>query len=182
MSLCFKWAPRHEGVLASGGIAPRILDLGTKWRWVVSFTPRPLYPHGKSPWYPLDRRLGGLRNRSGHSSEETNSQPLPELETPTNQPVAQRYTTELSWLPKNLVNNFILRNRSGFDEVCSNASFEVFTAVMIQVEVFWFVTPCSVVVVVGYQRFRAPGCLLLQDLNLKCALNSLEWILETISS
>jgi hypothetical protein len=24
---------------------------------VVSFTPRPLYPQGKSPWYPLDRRL-----------------------------------------------------------------------------------------------------------------------------
>jgi hypothetical protein len=27
---------------------------------VVSFTPRPLYPQGKSPLYPLDRRLGGL--------------------------------------------------------------------------------------------------------------------------
>jgi hypothetical protein len=26
---------------------------------MVSFTPRPLYPQGKSPWYPLDRRLGG---------------------------------------------------------------------------------------------------------------------------
>jgi hypothetical protein len=25
---------------------------------VVSFTNRPLYPQGKSPWYPLDRRLG----------------------------------------------------------------------------------------------------------------------------
>jgi len=25
---------------------------------VVSFTARPLYPQGKSPWYPLDRRLG----------------------------------------------------------------------------------------------------------------------------
>jgi hypothetical protein len=40
----------------SGGIAPRIHDLGTRWRWVVSFTPRPLYTQGKSPWYPLDRR------------------------------------------------------------------------------------------------------------------------------
>jgi hypothetical protein len=37
----------------SGGIAPRILDLGTRWRWVVSFTPRLLYPQGKSPWFPL---------------------------------------------------------------------------------------------------------------------------------
>jgi hypothetical protein len=24
-------------------------DLGTRWRWVVSFTPRPLYHHGKAP-------------------------------------------------------------------------------------------------------------------------------------
>jgi hypothetical protein len=25
-------APCHEGVLGSGGMAPRILDLGTRWR------------------------------------------------------------------------------------------------------------------------------------------------------
>jgi hypothetical protein len=43
----------------SGSIAPRILDLGPRWRWVVSFTPRHLYPQGKSPCYPLDRSLGG---------------------------------------------------------------------------------------------------------------------------
>jgi len=43
-----------------GSIVPRILDLGTRWRWAVSFTFRPLYPQRKSPWYPLDRRLGGL--------------------------------------------------------------------------------------------------------------------------
>jgi hypothetical protein len=47
----------------SGGIAPRILDLGTRWRWVVSFTPWPIYPQGKKPWYPLDRRLGGPQSR-----------------------------------------------------------------------------------------------------------------------
>jgi hypothetical protein len=35
--------------------------------------------------------------------------------------------------------------------------------VMFQVEVFWFVTPCSVVV--GYQRFRGPCCLHLQGHN-----------------
>jgi len=27
-----------------GGVAPRILNIGTRLRWVVSFTPRPLYP------------------------------------------------------------------------------------------------------------------------------------------
>jgi hypothetical protein len=51
-------------------------DLGTRWRWVVSFTPRPLYPQGKSPWYTLDRRLGGPESRSGRGGEEKNFQPL----------------------------------------------------------------------------------------------------------
>jgi hypothetical protein len=37
---------------------------------VVSFIPRPLYPRGKSPWYPLDRRLGGTQNRYGQYGEE----------------------------------------------------------------------------------------------------------------
>jgi len=33
----------------SGGIAPRILNLGTTWRWVVSITLWPLYGGGKIP-------------------------------------------------------------------------------------------------------------------------------------
>jgi hypothetical protein len=37
-------------------------------------------PHGKSPWYPLDRRLGGPQSRSGRGGEEKNSQPLPGIE------------------------------------------------------------------------------------------------------
>jgi hypothetical protein len=37
------------------------------------------------------------------------------------------------------------------------ASFKAFTAVMFHVEVFWVVTPCSVVV--GYQLFRDLCCL-----------------------
>jgi hypothetical protein len=79
------------------GIALRILDLSTRWRWVVSFTLRPHYPQGKSPCYALDRRLGELQSRSGHGGEEKNSQPIPGLEPLLFQPVAQRYTTELSW-------------------------------------------------------------------------------------
>jgi len=31
----------------SGGTAPRILNLDSTWRWVVSFAPRPLYTQGK---------------------------------------------------------------------------------------------------------------------------------------
>jgi hypothetical protein len=77
----------------SGGIAPRILDLGTRWRCVISFTLRPLYTRGKSPCYPLDKRLGGPQSRAGRGGEEKNSQPLPGLEPAIIQPVAQRYTT-----------------------------------------------------------------------------------------
>jgi hypothetical protein len=59
----------------SGGIAPPILDLGTRLRYVVTFTSPSLYPQGKNSWYPLDRRLGGLHSRSGRGGEEKNSQP-----------------------------------------------------------------------------------------------------------
>jgi hypothetical protein len=58
-----------------GCIAPRILDLGTRRRWMVSFSPRPPYPQGKSPYYPLYRRLGGPQSRSGHGGEEKNFSP-----------------------------------------------------------------------------------------------------------
>jgi len=43
---------------------------------VVSFTSRPLYTQGESPWYPLDRRLGGPQSCSRRNGEEKNSQPL----------------------------------------------------------------------------------------------------------
>jgi hypothetical protein len=32
LSLCFNVAPRHGGVLGSGGIASRVLDFGTRCR------------------------------------------------------------------------------------------------------------------------------------------------------
>jgi hypothetical protein len=31
-SLCCNWASGHEGVLGSGGIVPRFLDHGTRWK------------------------------------------------------------------------------------------------------------------------------------------------------
>jgi len=58
LSLCFNWAPRHEGVLE-------------EWRYSYTHSltselnggeqlhaPAAL-PPGKERWYPLDRRLGG---------------------------------------------------------------------------------------------------------------------------
>jgi hypothetical protein len=42
---------------------------------------RPSRFTNKSPWYPLDRRLGGPHSRSLRGGEEKNSQPLQGLET-----------------------------------------------------------------------------------------------------
>jgi hypothetical protein len=61
---------RLEGVWGNGCIDSRILDLGTSWRRVVNFTPRPLYPRGKSPWCTLDRRLCGPQSRCRRHWEE----------------------------------------------------------------------------------------------------------------
>jgi hypothetical protein len=80
----------------SGGIAPRIPDLGTRWRRAVTFTPRPLYPQGKIPLYSMDRRLGGPQNRSGRGGEEKNSHPLRGLEPtyhPARSPPPYRWAT-----------------------------------------------------------------------------------------
>jgi hypothetical protein len=71
-----------------GSRVTRILDLGTRWRWVVSFMPQPLYPQGKNLWYTSYKRLGGPQSRSGRGGEEKNSQPLPGLEPPIIQTVA----------------------------------------------------------------------------------------------
>jgi hypothetical protein len=42
-------APRHVNVWGSGGITPCILNLFTRRRCVVSYTPSSLYPRGKNP-------------------------------------------------------------------------------------------------------------------------------------
>jgi len=44
----------------------------------------------------MDRRVGGLQSQSERGGEVKNSRPLPVLESPIIQPVAQLYTTELS--------------------------------------------------------------------------------------
>jgi hypothetical protein len=67
------YAMKASGVCVC--IDQRIIDLGTSWRWVVSFTPQPLYPRGRNCRYPLDRRLGGPQNRSRRRGEEKNLVP-----------------------------------------------------------------------------------------------------------
>jgi len=34
----------YDGIWGNRGVGPLILNLDTRWRWVVSFRPRPLYP------------------------------------------------------------------------------------------------------------------------------------------
>jgi hypothetical protein len=52
-----------------------ILDLGTRWRWVVSFTLLPPYSRWMNRRYLLSRRLGGLESRSWSFGEEKNLAP-----------------------------------------------------------------------------------------------------------
>jgi len=63
----------------SGCIAPFILNLGTRWRSVGSFTLATL-PRGKDPQYSLNGRVDGPQRWSGWFGEEINLLPLPELE------------------------------------------------------------------------------------------------------
>jgi hypothetical protein len=58
----FNRVPCHKGVLGSGDIAPRILDLGTRRRRVVSFTSRE---------EPVTHWIGGWvgHSRSGRGAE-----------------------------------------------------------------------------------------------------------------
>jgi hypothetical protein len=95
LSLCLT---KHHAVKTYWGVQVLLhafLDLGTRLRWVVSFTTRPLNPQGKSPRYPLDRRLGGSRSRSGRGVEEKNSQPLPGIETQTSdRPARSQWTNK----------------------------------------------------------------------------------------
>jgi hypothetical protein len=92
----FNWAPHHEGELGSASIAPHILDLGTRWRWVVSFTPRERVPdiHWTGSWMgPRTGLEAVLKRKFPSPCRESNPR------TPVVQPVAQPYTTELSRLP-----------------------------------------------------------------------------------
>ena len=49
----------------SESTAPFVLKLCIRWRWVLSFWPRPLYRRRKRSRYPLLRSLGGPQSRSG---------------------------------------------------------------------------------------------------------------------
>jgi hypothetical protein len=65
--LLLKYIPcaRHEGIWGNWGVAPLIDNLGTRWSWVVSLKPSPLYSS-----YPLNGRLDRPQRRSGRWEKE----------------------------------------------------------------------------------------------------------------
>jgi hypothetical protein len=84
-------ALHHEDVWGSGGLAPRILNVGSRWRCVVSLTLQRLYPQQNSPRYALNRKLDGPQIRIGRDGKEKNSHNLPEVEPRSSSPKPSRY-------------------------------------------------------------------------------------------
>ena len=52
----------------SRGMASLSFNFGTRWRWMVSFTPVPLYLCGRTH-IPIELEVGGPQSHSGHFSE-----------------------------------------------------------------------------------------------------------------
>lgn len=67
--VCFlfrrKCAPLHtiETQKESGVLTSLILNLRSRWKWVVRLTPRPLYLLGKNTLFRLSRRMSGPKSR-----------------------------------------------------------------------------------------------------------------------
>jgi hypothetical protein len=75
----------------SRGIASFILNLSTRWRWVVNCTPRLLY-RCEEPWDPLNNRMGGLQSRPGCSGRGEKSH-VPTSIQKVDHPVCSLVTT-----------------------------------------------------------------------------------------
>lgn len=63
----FNYAPRHGGIRWCADIVLHILILGSRERWLVSLTFRPLYPTRKIPEYLLNRKLSEFPSSSSSS-------------------------------------------------------------------------------------------------------------------
>jgi len=66
------------GIALDLGAGPFLISALDGGEWSDSRSGR--FILGKSPWYPLDRRLDGPQSCSGRGGEEKNSQPQPEIE------------------------------------------------------------------------------------------------------
>jgi hypothetical protein len=73
-----------------------ILNLNTRWRGMANFTHCLLHPQGKSPWYPLNRRLGGLQSWSAHIWKGKSSCPYRESNPISSCPWGNEIANELA--------------------------------------------------------------------------------------
>jgi hypothetical protein len=80
------YASHHKSIWVAEGKV-HILNLGIRERLLASFRLQLLYPWGKSPQYPLNRRVSGPSTCSACCEKEKNIA-LPKNETPINQPIA----------------------------------------------------------------------------------------------
>jgi len=76
----------------SGGIASFILNLRTRWRWVVSVMSWLLYIQGKRPWKPLNKKLGRPQCQPECFGKLKSLLSLLGFEAYTVQPIASHYT------------------------------------------------------------------------------------------
>jgi hypothetical protein len=67
---------RHKDIV--GGVYSDLVSLilGSRRRWVICFTPRPVCSLEKVPWYPVTWMLGGSQSRLWRCGVETNFLPL----------------------------------------------------------------------------------------------------------
>jgi hypothetical protein len=63
--------PHQEDIRRSETVVPDILNLRTRWRWVVSFTPRPLLSSGKRLQHLWNGMEGGPLSQSGSLIESS---------------------------------------------------------------------------------------------------------------
>jgi hypothetical protein len=59
---------------------PRILNLGSKWWWLISFAPRPLYYQESRLWFPSYKCAESAQGRSGRYGEENDHLSLQGIE------------------------------------------------------------------------------------------------------
>jgi hypothetical protein len=84
------------GCMTAGGIAPRILNLCTGWRWVVGFKPLPPSFQEGTPCVPFSRRLCGSQSWSGLAGIKKS--PYPCRESNPNSPIIQSVAYPLYWM------------------------------------------------------------------------------------
>jgi hypothetical protein len=84
-----------EALGGRGSIAPTLLDLGTRWGWVDSVTPRPRFTPGEKT-SGTHSTGGWVSLRAGQDTEDRGNILCPcrgsNLDHPVVQPVARHYT------------------------------------------------------------------------------------------